>query len=444
MNCYLNPKIWCEKVLGLDVADIHKEWLDFVQHNKRVAILAPTGFGKTELLAIAYPLWLAWFHERKEILIISKDIKQSTKILERIKNVIEDNELLKDLIPEKQDTWTKTEINTSTKCKIFCKSYNQKETLKSYHVDYAICDEAASYDDPEIFKRYIVTRVSAKRGNLIAISTPVSITDLMAELMSNTEYKSKSYPCIQNGESIWPSKFPISELERIKRDIGVSAFEREYMVNPSAQAEDCLFPPGMIMNCFDNAASFRRETTGGDIILAADFAISSGMRADFDVYLITEKVGDNSMLIWGERHKGINIDAKVMRLTELYNNYKPKKFIVDESHIGMAVIEELRKAGIPVEGAKFDAQSRNRRLVLLRQLFEKKKISLPRNPNDMNCLNFTNILTDELMGFRERKTQANTVIYASKAAHDDTVMALSMAVGGANQMKKLIKMAVIR
>ena len=446
MNCYLNPKIWCEDVLGLEMADFHIEWLRLVQNNQRVAILAPTGFGKTEILAISYTLWIAWFQERKEILIISKDIKQSTKILERLKDVIEDNELLRDLIPAKQDTWTKTEINTSTKCKIFCKSFNQKETLKSYHVDYIICDEAASYDDADIFFRYIVTRVNAKKGKLVCISTPVSITDLMSQLINDPkkEYACGVYPCIKNNESIWPTRFPLKDLDRIKNEIGISAFEREYMVNPKAQAEDCLYPPRMIFDNCDLNRGFRRESSGGDIIIACDFAISSGITADFDCYLVVEKVGDIVMILWGETHKGINIEAKVIRLKELYNIYHPKKFIVDESQVGAAVIEEMRKEAIPIEGAKFDPSSRNSRLIHLRKLLELKKISIPRDASDPTCMRFTTRLIEEMIAFAETKTKAQTTTYKSKSAHDDTVMALSLAVGGASNIKKAQCLAVTK
>jgi len=443
MKAYLNPKFWCERVFGLDLADFHEEWLNMISENQRVAIIAPTGFGKTEILGIAYPLWLVWFNTNKEILIISRERDQSTKILERIQKAIEDNELLKQLIPEKKDTWTKTEINLSTGCKIFCKSYNQKETLKSFHVDYLLCDEAASYEDPSIFFRYISTRVMAKKGKLVCISTPVSIIDLMAQLLDNEEYTSGRYPCMKNGNSIWPNRFSNERLAQIKREIGTSSFEREYMCNPRAEEEDALYPPNLVTDCFEYNTKFRRETTGGDVIIGCDFAIASGPRADFDAYIVIEKVGNVSMIIHGERHKGINIKAKVMRLEELYRNYNPKRMIVDESQVGHAVIEELMSMGIPIEGADFHPNSRNSRLVTLRKVIEEKKLSIPRDKEDPLTMTFTDVLIEELIKFKEIRTKAQTKTYQSTGAHDDTVMALSLAVAGAQKFKEYVDMVAV-
>jgi len=127
-----------------------------------------------------------------------------------------------------------------------------------------------------------------------------------------------------------------------------------------------------------------------------------------------------------------------MRLKELYNIYKPRRMIVDQSQIGHAVIEDLRRDGIPVEGADFTPASRNSRLIILRKLFEEKKISIPRNKEDMLAMTFTDVLVEELIKFREIKTKAQTSTYQSTGAHDDTVMALSLAITGAQQFKPFL------
>lgn len=421
---------------GLNICEVHEEWINLVHNNRDVAILAPTGFGKSEVLCIAYSLWLVYFNQFKEVLIVSNEREQSVKLLERIKNCIEDNELLKELIPESRDTWTKTEINLSTRCKIFCKSFGQGESLKSYHVDFVFGDEASSYDDPNIFFRYVMTRAASKRGKVCCASTPVSIVDLMALLSEPSRgFVYKAYPAIQNGKSIWPEKFPLEELEKIKKRIGVSNFEREYMVNPKAEEEGAIFPPDLVSNCFDHHSSFR-DASGGEVVMGVDLAISEGPRADYDASVIIEKVGDMNMLIYGERKRIRTIEAKVIRLKELYNRFKPKRILVDKSLVGPAVIQELRKSGLPVEECDFHQINRNNRLVTLRKVIEERRLSIPFNTQDSLTNTFSNILVEELIRFKETTTPAKTKAIVSTGAHDDTVMALALAVEGSMKFQK--------
>ena len=93
------------------------EWFQLVQNNNRVSILAPSGFAKSTVLGIAYPLWLALNCRNKQIMIVSKTLPQSIRILEIIRTIIEDNELLLGLKPKDASvTWSKQAIRTTTGC----------------------------------------------------------------------------------------------------------------------------------------------------------------------------------------------------------------------------------------------------------------------------------------------------------------------------------------
>jgi len=62
-----------------------------IQKNKRVAIMAPTGFGKTEILGRAFCLWTAFIEQDKEMCIVSKTLPQARKVLSEIRECIESN-----------------------------------------------------------------------------------------------------------------------------------------------------------------------------------------------------------------------------------------------------------------------------------------------------------------------------------------------------------------
>ena len=442
-------KFFCERVLGLEIQPFHMEWIDMIKTNKRVAIQAPTGFGKTEILGRAYCLWTAVIEQGREMCIVSKSLPQARKVLSEIKETIEENEFLRDeLIPaHKKHIWASADSLSLSTGKIFVRPYS--ENIKGIHVDYLLGDEVASYDDHSIWYRFVATRVNAKNGTCAAISTPEGITDLMQELLNNSEYVSKSYPAIVNGKSIWPSRFPIERLHKIKAEIGLSAFEREYMVNPKAEVENALYPPHLLMECFDPDLGFKQTATHGFTVIGCDFAIGAGPRADFDSYVVLNRVGSKAFILHGENHHGFTIAAKVDRLVELFERYKYHpteldtddtipanlKFVIDPSSVGQAVFEELRNKGLPVEAAKFDPISRNQMLINLRQMIEKKELVIPRNKEDPLCMTFTDIMIKELISVVELQNKIK-----SKAAHDDTVMALAMAAKGVAAQKEFLDM----
>ena len=152
LRCRTDFKFWCERVIqtpenhekGLIIKPFHLEWFRAFYKKERSCIIAPRGSGKTEILGVAFSLWIAFFNQFQEFLIISRTMEQSTKLLERIKLTIQENELLRKLVPKKFElAWSKTEINTSTRCKIFCKPYT--EAVRGVHVDYVLLDEASTY-----------------------------------------------------------------------------------------------------------------------------------------------------------------------------------------------------------------------------------------------------------------------------------------------------------
>ena len=86
LKCFFDLELWCTRVLGFTLKPFHKEWLRLLKTENRIAISAPTGFGKTTIFGIAYPLWQALFEPGSQSLIMSKNIRtQSATVLEDIK-----------------------------------------------------------------------------------------------------------------------------------------------------------------------------------------------------------------------------------------------------------------------------------------------------------------------------------------------------------------------
>ena len=438
-RCAMDFRHWFENVFGFTWEDYYTDWIYMVQNNKYVAIEAFTGSGKSEVLGIAYPLWLAWFHEDRKMLIISKTLPQSTSILQRIKDHIEGNELLRELIPQNrpESAWcSKSEMKLSTGCYVSCKPYSKN--LKGYHVHYILADEVATYEDQVIFFNILVTRAVANDGTLVAISTPENIADLMQNVMANPNFKSGIYPAERDGVPT-SRRFSKDKLDNIKATLGDSAYGREYLCDPKTEVESALFPPRIILPCYKYDMTFREQSNENtQVFFGIDLAISDSPKSDFDCYVVIEKFGDHCTILTAERHRGYPIKAKVERISFLFDQYKPEMIFIDESNVGMAVIEELRNKSLPIEGVSFHSRGRSQLLVNLRQLLEKEKVDIPKCIDESGAQSFAETLTKEMLGFTESKLPSGNIVYLSRADHDDTVMALALACKGVSDQKECL------
>jgi len=435
LRCRIDFKFFCEKVLGLSIKPFHLEWFNLVQDNNRVSILAPTGFGKTTILGVAYPLWVCLNYRNKQILIVSKSLPQSTRVLDLIRKEIEENELLNDLKPKNANsTWSKQIITTTTNCKILCRPYSIN--IKGEHVDYIIMDEAASYEKPEIFFDYIIPRCVAKNGKIILISTPESPTDLMGIIRARgANYVNKSYPAIKNKKSIWPERFPLKKLWKLKKELGEEFFEKNYMCNPKAEHEKGIFSKKAILDCFDYDRTFSTEIEG-KCFIGCDFAISRGPTADFDAYVVLDKVDNFYIIKHIEIHKGYLTPSKIRRIIQLKELYNPVRIVIDESNLGSTILDELRAKALPIKPQGFHPKERRELLNTLRNIIDSKKLVIPRSRDDLNAIKLTDELFDQLVGFKEVTNKVTgSKNYVSTAEHDDIVMALAMALKEAVQQK---------
>jgi len=435
-------KFFCERVLSDMFKDggikpYMMEWFELVEHNPRVALLAPSGFAKTTILGVAYPLWLAYTKKNMQIMVVSNSMNQARRVLALIKSTIENNALLVELKPQNyRETWSSNHIKMSSGCAIFCRPYTI--TIKGERVDYIIMDEAASYQNVDIYFDYIIPRLNPHHGKICLISTPESGTDLMAIISERKlDYVFRKYVAIlSDGSALWPERFPLERLNKIREEQGEQFFQKNFMCNTRAEGSNSVFTASSIQECMNYEQSYTSEILGkeGEIYMGCDFAIATGNTADYDCYVIVERVGDRAIIKFAETHRGYSVQEKVARITHLCEIYKPLLIIADQSSIGAAIIEELRHTGLPVQGYSFAATSRNTLLNNLKVLLDNKKILIPKNKDDMQAVEFADKLEVELLSFKEQhsKITGNTA-YVSTGAHDDSVMGLALAVSKIKQ-----------
>ena len=444
--------LFCQEVLKLELKPFHKRWCQLLQYENRLAIAAPTGYGKTQIFGIAFPIWLAYFFEKSESLIVSKTVRgQSQTVLEKIKITMMDNELLKNLIPEGRDLeFSKDRMVLTTGAKIYLAPYSAN--VRGTHVDYIFGDEVATYPDKQddyiIWFRDFMSRVGSKKGKVAAVSTPIEPGDLITLLLNKKGWYAEVFPVLlqedgkasehpyTNAIPIWPERHTFQELMAILEEQGPENFERNYQCNPRAVVAKSIFSLKDIASGYDYTRLFTHKNEGGLIIIGGDFAMSEHPNADKDAFVVVEKIIDTIIIKHIEIHHGIPVEEKLNRLMYLAQLHQPYQIICDESNVGKHIVNQLINRGWPAIPQAFGPKSRNRLLSTLKIIIGNKKLIIPYDKEDFNVIKLAEELTYQLIGFKEDKSgKSGMTTYISTAAHDDIAMALALAVAGAMEQE---------
>lgn len=460
-------KFFCERMLGfasdgreIEMKPYQIKWSTLAQTYDRLVIEAAAGFAKSETMGAMYPLWRMFCKRNLRILLVSKTRDQSKgNLLDRIKGYIRDNEFLKELfVPKDANTsWNQQEIITKQGHWVRVVPYNTN--IRGYRAHLIICDEADDYDDPNIYFEHITSRVF-QGGKIILISTPTGATKLIGQLkekqmggkLKNYHFEKTqalvkrdgmpAYDCkadlvskemLLECVSIWPEGYSTQTLLDKWEEQGRWNFMRNVMCEVIGESEDAIFKINDIMNSFDYTRGFTDEVDpDAQYFIGADFAISDGPKADFDAFTVIKKKDDIYSLVNAEYHKGWQRPAKVTRLRELYNHYETDAgtiIIADESNMGTMVMNDLRAQGVTVVAQNFHSVARKKLLLTLSNVFQGKAISIPRSMDDPQAYEISDIIKNQLSGFRRKlsdKTGAEGI--ESTAPHDDIAISLAMAI----------------
>ena len=453
---------FAEEILGIEVSHHHKEWSQLAAKHRRLAIEAPRDHGKSFFFSFAYPIWRAYYHWIPPILsegfksipkiclgyIFSNTQDQAIKFLEIIKFEVETNPKLKHLLPEKRDTWSKTEIKFGNRAIIRARGWNM--SVRGAHPVWITCDDVLN--DETIYselqrKKQIdyffsaVTPMLVPGGQLIVVGTPFHKEDLYQQLLENKTYFFKRYSALDKSELVplWPTRYTREMLLQKKEEVGSTRFAREYLCLPISD-ESSLFPEKIITDCYDTnyemptylTTEERAQFTGG-IFTGVDLALSSTVGADYTV--ITTLGVDkfkNRWLLDLRRKKGLAMSEQLREIEDVHRAFRPAKILIEDNGFQRVFRDELvRNTDLPVEGFTTTAQRKNsleKGIPSLQILFENRKFVIPRKTD--RCRRITDYLVSELKCFTWSDGKLQGL-----GAHDDTVMSLWVSSEACNEAR---------
>lgn len=426
-------------VLRMKLAPMHEEIIDAIMNDPRhLVVMASRGHGKTQLLSIAFPLWIAFrTPERKpqEIAILSASLEQSTKILRHIKRLISSNPVLRErLMPEKLHDvkWSETQVELKNGHLIMCFPFG--DSIRGTHVNYCISDDVLTdettnvVEAKNIFFGPVFPIVQAKNGKHIVVGTPMSYTDLLHELSSKSGFKSLHYPALKSdGTPQFPEKFNLAKLQRIRDAMPSIKWAREYMISPVTDSS-ALFPfETLLKPCIDldYGSVSDEQMRQATYVIGGDVAVSEKERGDFSCYTVLQLVEGRPWRVFQKHHfKGKGTGEQGAFVVGLQRQLQFAKIVVEQTGLSFGVVDYLMHddaTKFNTEGFNTTQKSKSEILGLLETWLRNKQLKLQ---DDQSMI-------DELMGWTIVEKDGKQVPQSTKA-HDDQVMSLALAVYAAS------------
>jgi predicted phage terminase large subunit-like protein len=214
-------------------------------------------------------------------------------------------------------------------------------------------------------------------ARIIVVMTRWHWDDLVGRLLKQMHENPKAdqweilhLEAIKESEALWPERYPLETLEKVKSSIGSRAFESLYQGNPTIAEGDIIKREWW--NYFGEPPSFQW------IIHSWDTAFKVKQSNDFSV-----------CTVWGETKNGcylLNVWRGRVEFPELkrvavamYEKDKPSACLVEDKASGQSLIQELqRDTKLPILPVKVDSDKMTRASAVT-PMIEAGKVYLPKN-----------------------------------------------------------------
>lgn len=285
---------------------------------------------------------------------------------------------------------------------IRAKSVESPKSMLGSSTDLIIVDEAAIIDK-EIYDQYLEPTTIDRDGRIILISTPRGQNWFYDKWVGAGEgqfhFTSKDNP-----------HFPEERYEKLKKEKPKKIFEQEYEAKFVSDA-------GTVFRGIDNIVGdgMRQPEDGKGYIMGVDL----GKQNDFSVCVVMDRT-DNKV-VWIDRFNELSYTLQKKRIINLAKKYNSAKVVIDHSGIGDPIVDDL-KQHVFIEPLSLHSIKNKQQLIEKLSIFiEQEMIEIPEH----------DVLLKELKQYGYQLTSRGYRKYAApKGKHDDTVIALALAVWG--------------
>ena len=277
--------------LTCSVPDFHREIYKLILSG-RLVLAAPRGFAKSTVCTVFYPIWLAVFGKKKDIIIFSASEGFAVDFLRKIKREIEGNPKIIGFFGDLRSAkWSESHIILSNGVSIRAKGAGSQ--VRGARPDCIICDDIETDDSVEsedqrrklknwLFKACLNTLLP--EGQFVIVGTVIHPLSVLSDLLvmdngwEKRKFQAYTDGIQEEGNEIWTALWTHEKLQVRKREIGSTRFSAEYLNNP----------------LFDESAPIKEESIRYwktlpeqySSVIAVDPAYSDDNTADYKVAVL--------------------------------------------------------------------------------------------------------------------------------------------------------------
>ncbi len=423
-------KYFFEDICKFQLADFHQEWYDAAENNNKVCVIASRDHGKSVFFR-CYLLWKMAYNDGTEVLFFSHSQHQSIEHMGKMNELIETTPALQHLKPKRG--WAKQKFKFTNKSSMAAMSVGK--AVRGAHPDIVVLDDILS-SEAESQMAHIATwfytallPVLHHTAQLCIVGTPFSYTDLYQELKGLKGYWVNEYPAIseETGKPLWPERWSLEALQTRRGEMTSIAFTREYLCKPIA-SDSSLFPSEMTDPCKndDHKLEFQPEIDEDvNYYIGWDPAISPDRKADYTcMVVLAMDENRHKRIVWMHHEKGMDFSSQIDKIIELNARYNPVIVELETNNFAQAFHQVLKEiSDLPVKPFTMSRMRKEAVIHSLQLHFEQQHLIIPYK-DEGSTHRHMNTLLNELSMF----TMLPNGKMASLGRHDDTVIALALAV----------------
>jgi predicted phage terminase large subunit-like protein len=360
---------------------------------KRLMISMPPRNGKSFITSSIFPAWFLGRHPDRDVIFASYGQELSDDFGRRVRNFITDP-VHQAIFPNcrlSEDSSAAHRFNTTAGGAYFAVGRGGPITGRGANlllIDDPIKDRAEA--DSETVRKalhewyaYVAYTRVMPGGAIIIIQTRWHEDDLAGWLLR--EHTCENWDVLRlpaiaerdegfrkEGEALWPERFPLPELERIRMAIGGRAWASLYQQRPAA-AEGVIFKRD-----WWQFSSPPLTVKLDQIVQSWDTAFKTGSENDFSVCTTwgVAREGYYLLHLWRDR---VEFPELKRVLASLADQWKPNAILVEDKASGQSLIQELKLSmALPLIPVKVDSDKQTRAQAVT-PLIEAGKIFLPQS-----------------------------------------------------------------
>ena len=332
---------------------------------KRLIINMPPRHTKSEFASHLFPAWyLGKFPDRK-VIQTAHTAELAVGFGRKVRNLVgsKDYERIFSGAKLSADSQAAGRWNTSKGGDYFAIGVGGAVTGKGADIliiDDPHSEQEAALNDAGVYNKTYEWYTSGPRqrlqpgGAICVVMTRWSKKDLTGQILKSSiqrggsdEWEIIELPAIlPSGNPLWPSFWPIEQLEALKAELPIGKWSAQYQQTPTSEES------ALIKREWWKEWDKRSPPPCEFVIQSWDTAFLAKETADYSACttwgVFYGEDGDANIILLDALQERLEFPELKKRAYEMYKEYEPDAFIVEAKAAGSPLIFELRRIGIPV------------------------------------------------------------------------------------------------